>query len=133
MHLNDDCYSNWYLFLLENNYAPLQKGEHIHFTYNYILMYLTRIDRFRYKLVIPDVINTERKNKAYIEKFIKETYEDCQNGVKVTIESDTINMFVIDHIYPKDEFKNSFNHYMEILQDTYNVFMQKIIHRYGTN
>ncbi len=133
MHLNDDCYSNWYLFLLENNYPPQLKGEHIHFTYNCILMYLARIDRFRYKLMIPDVANTEQKNKAYIQKLINETYEDCQNGVKITIESDTVNMFVIDHIYPKEEFKNSFNHYMEILQDTYNVFMQKIINRYETN
>lgn len=124
---------NYTEILNSKGFAPQLKGEHIHFTYNYILMYLTRIDRFRYKLMIPDVTNTERKNKAYIQKLINETYEDCQNGVKITIESDTVNMFVIDHIYPKEEFKNSFNHYLDILQDTYHVFMQKIINRYGTN
>lgn len=124
---------NYIEILNSKGFAPQLKGEHIHFTYNYIQMYLTRIDRFRYKLMIPDVTDTERKNKAYIQKLINETYGDCQNGVKITIEADIVNLFVIDHIYPKEEFKNSFNHYMEILLDTYNVFIQKIINRYGTN
>ena len=124
---------NYIEILNSKGFAPQLKGEHINFLIEDTLMSITRIDRFRYKLMIPDVINTERKNKAYIQKLINETYEDCQNGVKITIESDTVNMFVIDHIYPKEEFKNSFNHYKEILQDSYNVFMQKIINRYGTN
>jgi len=126
-----DCY----LSLLEKNYAPQFKGEHITFRYNDLPIIISRDyeKRNSYTFSICNVADTEKKNKAIIYRFFQDTHYETNHPVKMRIERDeTVTIYLITVGFSYSNSLNSHIDYLcEILAETYDVFIEMVIRRYG--
>jgi len=135
--MNSNLLLNCYLSLLEKNYAPQFKGEHIIFRYNnslFIEVSRNHTKKYSCFFSIPNVISTEKKNKAVISRFIEETYSEVCNPVRIRIEKDeTVTIYLISSTAFSDssDRHNHIDYFCDVLAETYDVFIEMVIRRYG--
>jgi len=134
--MNNNFLLDCYLSLLEKDYAPHFKGEHILFIYNNLPIEISRSITKKYScfFFIPNVISTEKKNKAVISRFIEETYSEVNNPVRIRIERDeTVTIYLISSTaFSNSNDRNShIEYFCDILAETYDIFIEMVIRRYG--
>jgi len=129
----DDFLLNCYLSLLEYGYNPQIDNQNIVFIYNNLEIEISKTDNKRgdYKFAIYDVTDTEKKNKAIVQRFINESYE-C-DAVRMRIEKDeSVTIYLVTQRFSGlDDLNLHIRYFCEILENRYIGFMEKIIMRYG--
>jgi len=132
---SDNFYLDCYLSLLEKDYAPQFKGEHILFNYNSLQIVISKInDKYgNYMFAVYDVTNTKKKNKAVIHRFFQDTHYETKHPVRMRIEKDeTVTIYLVTYsLTPLSELNEHLDYFCEVLAESYDVFIEMVIRRYG--
>jgi len=132
---SDNFILDCYLSLLEKGYAPQFNGEHIVYQYGDLPMVVSKInDKYGdYMFAVYNITNTKRKNKAVVHRLFEDMRYVTNHIVGMRIERDeSVTFYLFTYTLASlKELNEYLDYFCETLSDSYDVFIEMIIRRYG--